>query len=186
MYPSRNTWMLPLECVFCCTRLTVHFLFEVKIYPNTVFHEKITECQFLCGYIKIIILHQNLYLSVSFYEFYISKLYLIWREEMFEADFRFEFFSLKYFLCKNNFVWAFFKESHSIAPPPPLSLENSNSLTLHGKITKNRTRTSPGKQNYPSDPNPHPFPEIFLDPHMAYSYTTILGMNTKYSIIFHI
>lgn len=113
-----ETWMLPLECVFCCTRLTVHFLFEVKIYPNTVFHEKITECQFLCGYIKIIILHQNLYLSVSFYEFYILKLYLIWREEMFEADFRFEFFSLKYFLCKNNFVWAFFKESHSIAPPP--------------------------------------------------------------------
>lgn len=185
MYPSRNTWMLPLECVFCCTRLTVHFLFEVKFYPNTVFHEKITECQFLCGYIKIIIFHQNLYLSVSFYEFYILKLYLIWREEMFEADFRFEFFSLKYFLCKNNFVWAFFKESHSI-DPPPLSLENSNSLTLHGKITKNRTRTSPGKQNYPSDPNPHPFPEIFLDPHMAYSYTTILGMNTKYSIIFHI
>lgn len=130
-----ETWMLPLECVFCCTRLTVHFLFEVKIYPNTVFHEKITECQFLCGYIKIIILHQNLYLSVSFYEFYILKLYLIWREELFEADFRFEFFSLKYFLCKNNFVWAFFKESHSIAPPP-LSLENSNSLTLHDKIIK--------------------------------------------------
>lgn len=96
--------MLPLECVLCCTRLTVHFLFDVNIYPKTLFSCKITECQFLCGYIKIITLHQNVYLSVSFYEFYILKLHLIWREEMFDADFWFEFFALKYFLCKNNFV----------------------------------------------------------------------------------
>lgn len=64
------------------------------------------------------ILKSLFYTKIYIYEFYILKLYLIWREEMFEADFRFEFFSLKYFLCKNNFVWAFFKESHSIAPPP--------------------------------------------------------------------
>lgn len=39
--------------------------------------------------------------------------------------------------------------------PPPTALENSN-LNLHRKMTKNRSRTPPGKQNYPSDPPPPP------------------------------